>query len=257
MYNCFLCKNRDSTPVSYLENVSKTLSGIFDILVYNTKYVCHDCIIVLADALCAYKMLSIDIHRCLKKIKECRYIASYICQPMILPSTVAKPFGKVTVFDIVRNIHLVDIEDLMRNTDIYIEGRGILFSRKDISHLIMELQTQREVFKCLAEVTQHLSLNSHSEDYAMLDSDSEYDYVTPVASITKSLKGIHFEDQEDSYITPNAEEMPVDWLLLDMTSEPDDFFKDEEFLEECEEEEIEEFYEGPSCSYKIPSKYKK
>ncbi|KAK4871627.1 hypothetical protein RN001_015751 [Aquatica leii] len=251
VYYCFICKNKHTLAICSLKNVSKTLSRLFDIPVYNTKYICYECTVVVASANCMYKLLSKNMHYCLKKFIGCQYIASYICQPIILPSIVARPSRTVFSYDIVRNIDLAGIEYRMRNTNICIEGREILSSRKDISNSIMELDSQQKVLKYIAETTRYVSSNlrKRSEDYEILDTDSEYNCVTDVVAITETVEAVHLED---AYINPNAEEIPVDWLLFDMETE-----KDEKYVAEYEAEEVDEFYEGPSCSYRTRCKYKK
>ncbi|KAK4871618.1 hypothetical protein RN001_015742 [Aquatica leii] len=251
-YHCFVCKNEDLTPVAYLKNVGKTLSGLFDISVYSTKYVCRHCIIVAKNAIYMYKLLSANKLHFLKKMKS-KYISASICQPMSLPSIVSKPFGKVSIFEILRNIHLADVEYFMRETEIYIEGRLILFSREEMINLIMELDSLREVFKDLAEMTRYVSFDMHngSGDHEDLDIESDDDYVTNVVPITQIMKGVHLDDEEHIYIVPNAKENPIDWLLLDSTIENECFLKEEEEqgeqLQEIEECEEENQYEDEQC----------
>ncbi|KAF5297158.1 hypothetical protein FQR65_LT10057 [Abscondita terminalis] len=102
-YYCLICRKHGQAPPACLKNISN----------YNKKYVCGGCVVIIANTYYGYQMESIASNRFINGIRGLNHDYSFMCEPMILPSRILKPFGKIYRFN------LLDIEYRMRDTDIY------------------------------------------------------------------------------------------------------------------------------------------
>ncbi|KAK4871692.1 hypothetical protein RN001_015816 [Aquatica leii] len=183
LFLCFICKDFGCFPVACLYNIGSTLSGLFDIKYYSTKYVCRNCVVLISKLFCGYRIIDVIKYELLSLMQRYSINYSHMCAPVVLPSTVSRPFGKITIYGTLRSINFADVEYQMRNTEIYAKGFSIVFGKKEIPDLISELRSRKKIIQ---------DQDAFLKDY-----------------ITEIEKYAEYEDKSDSYILFKCDKLPL------------------------------------------------
>ncbi|XP_031336893.1 uncharacterized protein LOC116166170 [Photinus pyralis] len=110
MSYCFVCKMKIIKPFAFLSNYNNPLFQPKEHII-DRRYVHKECVAISEILRLVYMIIESDDWTLLKHIRGYKVLTPYLCAPIVIPTKIPRPFGKICINHTLPKLQ-VDLEEV-------------------------------------------------------------------------------------------------------------------------------------------------